>query len=153
NSSKAGSARHSGFSTEATMNALVLIFALLAGQTGTDPDRITIPFNDPNRPGTVEVRLFQGDVTVTPYTGRDVMVTARRLRRGTSSSANSQGLRRLTAGGLSVSEDNNVVSVRGNNFDRANLEIQVPAATNLKIQSEFGGRLNVTGIEGDIEVT
>jgi hypothetical protein len=135
------------------MNSFVLIFGLLIAQTGTDPDRITIPFKDPNRPGTVEVRLFQGDVTVTPYGGRDVQVSSRSRRRRPSSNVDMQGLRRLTGGGFSVSEDNNVVSVRGDSFDRVEVEIQVPAATNLKIQSELGGKLSVTGIEGDIEVT
>src|SRR5262249_13336595 len=67
--------------------------------------------------------------------------------------SNTQGLRRLTTGTFAVSEENNVVSVRGSHFDRVDVEIQVPATTNLKIQSDLGGRLNVTGIQGDIEVT
>ena len=135
------------------MNTIVLIFVLLIGQTSSDPDRLTIPFKDPTRPGTVKVRLFQGNLTVTPYSGRDVIVTSRSRKNRIAVNADVQGLRRLTAGGFAVAEDNNVVSVRGDNFDKVDLELQVPATTNLKIQSELGGNLTVTGIEGDIEVT
>jgi hypothetical protein len=134
------------------MNSLVLL-ALLVAQTSTEPDRITIPFKDPTRPGTVEVRLFQGDVTVTPYSGREVVVTAKSRRRRISSTTDTQGLRRLTGGRFAVTEENNVVSVRGGSLERVEVDVQVPGATNLKIQSELGGKLNVTGIEGDIEVT
>src|SRR5262249_46232703 len=119
------------------MNSLVLITALLIGQTGSAPDRITIPFKDPNRPGTVEVRLFQGNLTITSYSGRDVVVTSKSRRNRIAVNADVEGLRRLTAGGFAVAEDNNVVSVRGDNFDKVDLEIQVPARTNLKIQSSL----------------
>jgi putative adhesin len=135
------------------MNTLTLVFALLVAQTASDPDRITIPFKDPARPGTVEVRLFQGNLTIAAYGGRDVIVTSKSRRSRISVNADVQGLRRLTAGGFAVAEENNVVSVRGDAFEKVDLGIQVPATTNLKIQSSFGGSVAVTGIEGDIEVT
>jgi putative adhesin len=135
------------------MNSFVLATALLMAQTGPASDRITIPFKDPNRPGTVEVRLFQGNLTITPYSGRDVAVTSKSRRNRIAVNPEVQGLQRLTAGGFAVAEENNVVSVRGDNFDKLDLEIQVPATTNLKIQSSLGGNVAATGIEGDIEVT
>jgi hypothetical protein len=135
------------------MNSFVFIALLLFAQTANDSDRVTIPFKDPTRPGTVEVRLFQGNLTITTHNGRDVIVTSKNRRNRIVANAEVQGLRRLTAGGFAAAEDNNVVSVRGDAFEKVDLEIQVPAVTNLKIQSTFGGNVNVTGVDGDIEVT
>ena len=121
-------------------------------QEDADPNRLTITLSDPDRPATVQVRALQSDITVNAYAGRDVIITAD--DDVFTPNPDAQGLRRLTAGGgFVVDEENNVVSIRSSNrFDSTNLSIQVPTRTNLQIESTFGG-IDIEGIDGDIEVT
>ena len=43
-------------------------------QAQQNRDRITVPFSDPSRPGTVKVRLIQGGVTVKAADVKEVVV-------------------------------------------------------------------------------
>jgi hypothetical protein len=127
--------------------------ASLTAQQGTDPNRLTLALSDPNRPATVDVRVWEGDITIRVHSGNNVIVTAMGDDNdafGTNSRA--RGLRRLTAGRLAVEEENNVVSIRGDRSDGPDLIIEVPARTNLKVQSQ-NDEIRVQGVEGDIEVT
>ena len=120
-------------------------------QEDADPNRLTITLSDPDRPATVQVRALQSNITVNAHAGRDVIITADDDVFAPNPGA--QGLRRLTAGGgFVVDEENNVVSIRSNRFDSTNLSIQVPTRTNLQIESTIGG-IDIGGIDGDIEVT
>ena len=137
-----------------------IVAAAMPGVTGAqdavDPDRQTVRLTDPNRPGTVQVRLFQGSMTVRAYDGKDVIITARgSTRRSYAFGRNprTEGLRRLSSGGLSLNEENNVVSIRDDSFDNLSLDIQVPVKTNLKLDATITGNLLVERVDGDIEVT
>jgi DUF4097 and DUF4098 domain-containing protein YvlB len=127
----------------------------------TDPNRLTIAFSDPNRPGLLKVQLLQGSITVRQGTGRDVVITTservrtNRSRSRSAAEAESQGLRRLdnTASGLSVDESNNTMTVSTGSWNQSvNLEIQVPARTNLQLKTVNGGNLLVEGVDGDLDV-
>lgn len=130
-----------------------------AAQAQSDPNRLTVPFSDPSRPGTVNVSLFNGGIKVRPSTGRDVIVTTSGGRVTNSSeppSGKGAGLRRLSQpGGISFTEENNVMTISSNrlNGGGGDLDIQVPARTNLKLNTVNGDEIVVERIEGDIEVT
>jgi DUF4097 and DUF4098 domain-containing protein YvlB len=132
--------------------------ATLCAQTA-DPNRLTVAFSDPSRPGLLKVNLLQGSITVKAHTNNNVVIsTVDRQGRSSNrrqSEAEAQGLRRLenTATGLSVDEENNVMSVSTGSWNRsANLEILVPTRTNLQLKTVNGGPLVVEGVEGDLEV-
>ena len=54
---------------------------------------------------------------------------------------------------MTVEEESNVVSVSARPSDRADLQIQVPARTNLQLSLVNGGAIVVEGVQGDIEVS
>ena len=57
---------------------LIVTFIMAFGTTvcaQTDPNRLTVSFSDPSRPGLLKVHLLQGSITVRAGTGRDVIVT------------------------------------------------------------------------------
>jgi len=119
-------------------------------------ERITVPFSDPARPGTVKVRIIRGSVTVKAGDVKDVVLESAGVvaarERATPPPASS-GLRRLTpARGVSVEEESNIVTVNARPTDRADLQIQVPARTNLQLSIVDGGAIVVEGVQGDIEV-
>ena len=119
----------------------------------------TVSWSDPSRPGLLKVNVLNGSITVKGYSGRDVVVDAKPRvggnRRG-GPPPEAGGLRRIdqTATGLAIEEKNNVMTIGTSAFDRgADIEIQVPAKTNLNLESLNGGSITVEGVEGEIEVT
>ena len=92
-------------------------------QAQSDTNRLTVPFSDPSRPGTVNVSVFQGGITVRAGTGRDVIVTSSDARVTNSReqpSGKGAGLRRLTQpAGLAVTEENNVMTISSGRLDAA----------------------------------
>jgi hypothetical protein len=133
--------------------------ATLCAQTG-DPNRLTVSFSDPSRPGLLKVNLLQGRITVKTHNNNNVIINTvdgqGRSSNRRQSEAEAQGLRRLenTASGLSVDEENNVMSISTGSWNRtANLEILVPTRTNLQLKTVNGGPINVEGVDGDLEVS
>ncbi len=143
--------------------------AVFHAQTA-NPERLTVTWSDPSRPGLLKVNVFNGGITVRTYNGRDVIIESRtvertdsrgrpRTRSGrTAPEAETAGLRRLdqSVSGLTVEEENNVMEIGTSVFNQScctELEIQVPARTNLNLTSMNGGSIIVEGAEGDIEVT
>jgi hypothetical protein len=119
-------------------------------------DRIVVNFSDPSRPGLLKINLVNGSVSIKAYSGREVTVESQSRNRRDREPQTRDGLRRIdtTARGLVVEEENNVISITSRNpNDTGNLEIQVPAKTNLNLRSVNGGSTVVEGVEGELEIT
>src|SRR5205809_606930 len=125
--------------TNRIIACLVLIGTATLGQE-IPSDRVSVPFRDPSRPGTVKVHLMTGGITVKGYDGKEVIVEAR-LREGKSSGKEkadkkADGLKRIdiATAGLTVEEEDNVVTVSTSPMSRTvDLTLQVPTATSLKL--------------------
>ena len=119
------------------------------------PQRLTVPFTDPARPGTVRVEVVSGSITVRGANRRDVQIEVRpRAAEPDSASTTAGGLRRLQqTPSFSVEEEGNVVSVEVDTPNRPiDFELQVPARANLKLGTVNGGNLLVEGVEGELEI-
>jgi len=131
--------------------------AILPAYGQDSGDRLVVNFSDPSRPGLVKINLVNGSVTVKAYNGKEVTIESSQSRnRRDREPATRDGLRRIdtSARGLVVEEENNVISITSRNpNDTGNLEIQVPAKTNLNLRSVNGGATTVEGVEGELEVT
>lgn len=137
----------------ASVVASLLASGLMLAQS--DANRLTMPFTDPSRPGTVIVSLLQGSVTVRASSGRDVTVTSAGVREvNNQASGRAAGLRRLSRpAGLSITQENNVMTIGSDRFTSGDdVEVQVPARTHLKLNIVNGDEVVVERIEGDIEV-
>jgi putative adhesin len=141
----------------------VFIFTLLAGAAAWSQDtadRITVPFSDPSRPHTLKVHLINGSVTVKGYDGKDAVIETRhepgeeRERRHERVPRGAEGMKRITntAMGLTAEEEDNVLTVGAHPGRDANLLIQVPVNTSLKLGVVNGGDIAVDHISGEIEV-
>ena len=134
-----------------------LIGAVAFGQD-VPADRVSVPFRDPSRPGMVKVNLMNGGISVNGYDGKEVVVEARLRGVKTSnkkaSGGKTEGLKRIEIAttGLTVEEEDNVVSVSTGSMDRpVDLSLQVPAATSLKLGCINDGSVVVEKVEGEIE--
>ncbi|HKW99433.1 MAG TPA: DUF4097 family beta strand repeat-containing protein [Bryobacteraceae bacterium] len=145
------------------MKQSVLIFGLLAAAAawGQDTgDRITVPFSDPSRPHTVKVHLVNGSITIKGYDGKDAIIETRREpgdereRHHERVPRGAEGMKRITntAMGLTAEEEDNVLNIGAHPGRDANLSIQVPVNTSLKLGVVNGGDIVVDHISGEIEV-
>jgi len=120
-------------------------------------DRVVVPVRNTTHPRKVDASLMHGSITVKSYAGKEVIVEAR----GSSGSSPDkgdrtvEGLKRLDfpARGLTVEEEDNVVTVRMNmNSGRSgDVVISVPADTSLKLHT-LHGEISVEGVHGELEV-
>jgi DUF4097 and DUF4098 domain-containing protein YvlB len=138
---------------------VTLLAASLPGTAQeTQPDRVNVPLTDPSRPAVVNASLLNGGITVTGYSGKEVIVEARARGResGRESRPNpkTEGLRRLDSRGtgLSVEEQDNEVTIGVRALNQTvDLSIQVPFSTSLKLKCLNDGNIHVTRVSGEID--
>jgi DUF4097 and DUF4098 domain-containing protein YvlB len=126
--------------------------ALVFGQdTG---DRLTVPFRDASKPRTVNIEVFNGSITVRGGSGNDAIIEANgRASRNHRPSSVPPGMHQITSSssGLDISEDNNVINIRAGVMHSADVVVQVPAQTSLKVRSVNGGKIVIEGVSGEID--
>jgi DUF4097 and DUF4098 domain-containing protein YvlB len=122
------------------------------------PDRVTVPLSDPSRPAVVHASLLNGGITVTGYSGKDVIVEARARGHESGHEAKpdrkAEGMRRLDSrgSGLSVEEQDNEVNIGVRTMNRTvDLTIQVPFKTTLKLKCLNDGDIRVEHVSGEID--
>jgi hypothetical protein len=143
--------------TKPLLLRVALLCLLLAARGGAQqPDQVTVPLSDPSRPGTIGVRIVQGNITVKGTNRKDVLVVARPRTESTSrrSSPDASGLRRLTpTAGFQVEEELNEVSIGSANPNRSiDFEIQAPVRTHLRLGTVNRGEIVVEAIDGNMEI-
>ena len=124
------------------------------------PQRVTVPLSDPSRPGTVDLDIVMGSITVKGTNRRDILIEARAgaaaaprpPRRRADDEPPPAGLRRLTQNsGFSVEEERNTVSIDVGPVRRIDFTIEVPLRTNLELETAMG-QIVVDGVEGELEI-
>ena len=140
----------------------VAVLALAGGASVVGqqaPQQLTIALSDPGRPGTIELDLVSGGVTVKGTNRKDVLIDARPRqdgppRGGRPDGGSSAGLRRLTqTPGFEVEEARNIVQIdAGAPNQGIDFEIQVPLKTNLKLSLVNNATLTVSDVEGELEL-
>lgn len=142
-----------------TKGCLILSLLSSALLYSQDPDRVTVPFSDPSRPHTLKAHLLNGGITVKGYDGKDAIIEAKprgpvRERHRRHEPENIQGLKRIDNKntGLTVEEQDNVISVGTGMGNSVDLTIQVPVNTSLKLNTVNAGAIVVENVNGEIEV-
>jgi DUF4097 and DUF4098 domain-containing protein YvlB len=138
----------------AFLSITVAVCSLACAQEAAG-DRVVVPARNTTHPRKVDASLIRGSITVKTYAGKEVIVETR----GESGSSPDKtdrmvdGLKRLDfpARGLSVEEEDNVVSVRMHSSHSSDVVISVPADTSLKLHT-LHGEISVDGVHGEIEV-
>lgn len=119
-------------------------------------DRLSVAFSNPDEPGTIEVGLVNGGITVTGYDGKEVVVEARsRTRRLSESSKKTQGMIRIpvTTTGLTIEEDDNMMEIETESWKRTiDLDIRAPVNTSLKLHCVNHGDIKVENIRGELDI-
>ena len=123
--------------------------------TGQDANRITVPFSDGSKPRTVIIKMMNGGITVRGYDGKDAIVetNARTPTREHRASSVPAGMHQITnnSAGLDITEESNIVTIHGGMTRSADLVVQVPTQTSLKLETLNGGAIVVENISGEVD--
>ncbi|MCU0228782.1 MAG: hypothetical protein MUF01_14200, partial [Bryobacterales bacterium] len=136
--------------------ALGVALLLGAGWATAQPQEIRIPFSNPAQPGTVDIRLMQGNIRVEGYSGADVQLEARgdSIRKPASGN-NREGLRRLPAGGgrFNAEEKDNVLRITASaTAGDVDLALMIPFNCLLKVRCVNCERVLVDNVSGGLEL-
>lgn len=129
-------------------------------------DKVEVPLTDPSKPAEVRISVITGSITVTGYNGKTVIVEAaakikehgeEKEEEGEEEEPNkkTKGMFRIrnNSTGLNVEEENNVVEVKTQTFNRKiDLTLKVPFKTSLKLRAVNNGEVTVEKVEGDLNV-
>lgn len=139
--------------TTLSLFALLLCFTLASRAQ----EQIAVPLSDPGQPGTLELGVVRGSITVTGYDGKEVII---RYGGGDEDedrqSVTKNGLRKISSGGIGfeVTEDNNTVEIGGvSPMHEASFEISVPRQFSLNLSTVNGGELRVENVTGEMELS
>jgi len=145
--------------TQVCLWASLLAAALPVVAQDAPGDHVNVPLSDPSRPAIVHASLLNGSITVTGYSGKEVIVEARarghESKRESRTDHKADGLRRLdldSGTGLSVEEEDNTVRVGVRNMNRTvDLTIQAPFNTSLNLRTLNDGNIHVDRVSGEID--
>lgn len=130
---------------------LVGLVLSVAPACAQSTDQTRVPFSDPSRPRTVKVDVLNGAIAVSGYDGKEVLIDSRSIH-ARHEDRRTQGLHRIeTNPGMTVEEQDNVVTIKSNGPDSGRVSIQVPVATSLQLKTLNGGSITVDRIDGEID--
>jgi DUF4097 and DUF4098 domain-containing protein YvlB len=136
-------------------------------------DRAEVPLTDPSKPSLVNVKVNHGQITVTGYNGKTIMVEAKvdtgyweskhlekvkeklkEMKKGKSKKIQGMQVIKNDSTGLSIEEENNVVDIRTSSFSKkVDVNVKVPYKSSLKIKCFQAGDIKVENVDGELDVT
>lgn len=142
------------------INAVALItlsLSLMASATfGQTTNEFTVPLSDPAKRGKLKATINHGSVTVKGTARKDILVKYSTEKEEDDGNKTKDGLRRIGGGGmdLEVTENGNTVTVHSGSWNnKLDIEIEVPAGTDVEAKTHNDGDLLVTQIQGEVDLT
>lgn len=135
---------------------LAIAPAATSARASDGPEKTSIKFSDPAKPGTLRIAIAMGDIRIHGTDAAEITVSTELPQESTQ--ARADGLRVLSeSASYSLAEKDNVVTLDAGqdfNFGRhdSSFEITVPRSTNIVIKSSLGGEIVVGQVTGDIEI-
>lgn len=136
-----------------------LVMGQAPAQESSDGNKVTVPLSSPSQPATVKLSMITGSVTLTAGATGQVIVDSSagsgrvRGHNRDRDSAVPPGMHRIEMGNsLDVVEDHNVVTIRPGLQRDEQISIRTPVNTSVEIKAVNCGHVDVTGINGDMEV-
>ena len=121
-------------------------------------DEVTIPFDDPSAEKKLKIDLFQGDITITGTDRKDVLVkyeVTKEDEEPDNEGSDHQGLKKISGSNLDLemSSAGNTAVIESHNWNQNIIfTIEVPSNTNLNVQKNIGGQVNVENLNGSINI-
>jgi hypothetical protein len=132
---------------------LPLTFCALACAQEMTGDHVVVPAG--SHPRVIKANISNGSITVRTHPGGDVIIETGDHHHDPHPERTYDGLKRLDlpTRGLEVDADENSINIRLNHeAANSSLEITVPAATSLQLQSS-NGAIDVDGVSGECDLS
>jgi Putative adhesin len=137
----------------------IMIFTLLwtmCNIANAQINEATVPLTHPGKPGTLEVNLITGSITISSYAGKEVVIQLISKEKHQTRPISKKGLKKIGGGGygLLAEEKNNLVSV-GMDNPNANVDliIKVPKNFSLQLATINDGNIIVDNVDGNHEIS
>jgi len=122
-----------------------------AGKQAANSNRIAVPLSRPAQPPKIVLHALMGNITVHGYDGQDVIIEGSGGERERPVPEEARDMKRLNqAGGLSVEEDNNIVTIH-EGFNGGNVDVQAPAGSALSLKVT-NGSVQVQRVVGEMDL-
>ena len=135
---------------------LAIAPAASSARAADGPEKTSIKFSDPAKPGTLRITVAMGDIRIRGTDAAEISVSTELPQE--NSRPRADGLRVLSESATySLTEKDNVVTLdAGQDFSfgrhDSSFDITVPRSTNVVIKSSFGGEIAIGQVTGDIEI-
>ena len=152
--------------------AMVFCFAAVNWAGDLPPDRAEVPLTDPAKPALVKVSVHKGNIFVSGYNGKNIVVEAavdtawqdkhkeiimenlKEIKEEKPKNTAGMHVIKNNSTGLSIEEESNIVKIRTDSISRkVDVVIKVPFKTSLKLKGFDAGEIKVENVEGELEVT
>ena len=133
---------------------LLAVCSLAAAQeTVGVGDRVVVPARSSSRPRKLDVQTMNGKISIRAYNGKEVIVETRASANRRDSERTVNGMRRIDIAprGLTVEEEDNVITVRTHVNSDGGLVISVPPDTSVTASSH-NGEIDIDGLTGEFDV-
>ncbi len=134
---------------------ILVAFPYLTKAQDAVNERLVIPLSNPGERVTIEAGLVNGNITITPYDGNEVIIQATAPEEKRNTETTSNGMKKISMASFDVSaeEQDNEVEISTNSWQRKiHLEISTPKNTDLRVNTVHG-KINVSGLNGKLEVS
>lgn len=135
------------------------MFVILANAQENFSEKFVIPLSNPGERGKVELDQVNGDITVTGYTGKEVIITATTVGDGKEQKEETKkgpaGMKRISVNPVEIraKEQNNTVFIDTESWKRKiNIDLQVPTNFDLELNTVHG-TINIENVNGTLEVS
>ena len=117
-------------------------------------EQIEVPISNPGEPGYLHLSNHNGTITIKGYNGNSVKVKITSSKDKKDKGKNKYGLKRIDkqASNVSITEDQNEVSINTGNNSRMDFEIEVPMNFSLNLSTHHNGDVEVRNVNGVHEV-
>lgn len=122
-------------------------------------DRVAVPLSDPTKPAFINIGLMNGSITVTGYSGKEVIIEAttemEKLEEKSEKGEKAKGMKRIVynTSGLEVEEEDNVIDISTQSWKRTvNISLKIPVKANLELSTMNNGDIVVENVEGELEI-
>ena len=128
---------------------LAVMTAAPAQESGT---RVVVPSRNTSRPRLVKLTTVNSAITVRTHSGTDVIVETTDGRGRRLPDRTPDGLHRIDLPrDLSVSEDDNVINIRGP-INSGSITVTVPVNSSMQLKS-VRGPIHVEGVHGEVDAS
>lgn len=135
---------------------ILIILCTMGSIVHAQSNEATVPLTYPGKPGTLEVNLITGSITVSSYPGKEVIIQLISKEKKQTKPTSKKGLKKIGGGGygLLAEEKNNLVSVGMDNPNAdVDLIIKVPKNFSLHLATINDGDIEVDNVDGNHEVS